>query len=365
MDHCTGTEFSRSTATATQREFDFARSCIPGSVREHGLRDAHHRPLVGRRYRRRDEERDRFWSGRTGPDRAWGYPYLELARTGSSYPALVIDCDDEASLLDGALQRLPLPSWATWHGDRGCHVVWCLADPVHRYPEASPRPLQALARVEAYYVLAAGADPTFVGVLADNPIAPDTGRVTRWGVRAPYSLAELADVIPSGWRRPPRAVAAVGRNCALFESAMKWAGRWANRDLPVLDVAVEANQRDFDVPLPWGEVRDTAASVERYRAVWRAHGWHCPRWLERQASRGRRGGRASGRSRRSSTAERDAEIVAAVRDGEAMRSVARAHVLAASTVLRIVQRERQQQLSLFDSDCSQLPSRGVALAQRR
>ena len=241
VDHCTGTEFSRSTATATQREFDFARSCIPGSVREHGLRDAHHRPLVGRRYRRRDEERDRFWSGRTGPDRAWGYPYLELARTGSSYPALVIDCDDEASLLDGALQRLPLPSWATWHGDRGCHVVWCLADPVHRYPEASPRPLQALARVEAYYVLAAGADPTFVGVLADNPIAPDTGRVTRWGVRAPYSLAELADVIPSGWRRPPRAVAgAIARFVRRFSLRAGKALWWPCNLLAYCDFLVAA-----------------------------------------------------------------------------------------------------------------------------
>ena len=179
----------------TQCKFQFARSCLPDEVRAHGLRDAHHRPLVGRRYRRRDADadRDRFWSGRVPPDRAWSFPYVEFARTGSSYPALVLDCDDEERLLEGGLMRLPVPSWATWHGDRGCHVVWCLADPVHRYPQASPRPLQALARVEAYYVLAAGADPAFVGVLADNPIRPDTGRETRWGALEPYSLAELAE----------------------------------------------------------------------------------------------------------------------------------------------------------------------------
>ena len=331
----------------TQREFDFARSCIPLAVREHGMRDAHHRPLVGRRYRCRDEERERFWSGRTAPDRAWSYPYLELARTGSSYPALVIDCDDEARLLAGGLQHLPVPSWATWHGDRGCHVVWCLADPVHRYPEASPRPLQVLGRIEAYYILAAGADPDFVGVLADNPIAPDVGRKTRWGTREPYTLHELAEVVPIGWRRPRRVRGGVGRNCALFEAAMRWAGSWANRDLPVLEAALVAN-REFDTPLPRAEVRDIAASVERYRAVWRASGWHRPGWIECKRELGRLGGLASGQARRLSTAERDAAIVAAVAAGETMRAVARAHGLAHTTIMRIVSRQ-ESQLSLFDA----------------
>lgn len=331
-----------SASQPTQREFEFARSCIPVAVRDHGLRDAHHRPLVGRRYRRRDEDRDRFWSGRTAPDRAWSYPYLELARTGSSYPALVIDCDDEARLLAGGLQFLPVPSWATWHGDRGCHVVWCLSDPVHRYPEASPRPLQVLARIEAYYVLAAGGDQGFAGVLADNPIAPDTGRKTRWGAREPYSLGELAEVIPTGWRRPRAPVGAVGRNCCVFESAMEWAGKRSNANLPVLPAALAVNEA-FASPLPWAEVRDTARSVERYRDRWRAQGWHRPDWLERQAARGV----ASGRARRLSTAERDAAIVAAVLGGQGVRSVAREHGLAPSTVTRIMRRSGSQ-LALFD-----------------
>ena len=330
----------------SQREFEFARDCIPLAVREHGLRDAHHRPLVGRRYRPRNEARDRFWSGRTAPDRAWRYPYLEFARTGSSYPALVIDCDDEARLLAGRLQHLPVPSWATWHGDRGCHVVWCLADPVHRYPHASPRPLHVLARIEAYYLVAAGADPGFVGVLADNPIAPDAGRATRWGTREPYSLAELAEAIPRGWRRPPRTAGSVGRACALFVDTMKWAGRKRNRDLAVLDAALLRN-REFATPLPWAEVRDCANSIERYRARWAAQGWHRPDWLARQAERGHRGGLASGRARRLDNADRDAEIAAAVASGESMRSVARAFRKAPSTVLRIARRH-QSQADLFE-----------------
>ena len=295
--------------SAAQCEFDFARACLPSLVREHGMRDAHHRPLVGRRYRRRNEDRVRFWSGRTAPDRAWGYPYLELARTGSSYPALVIDCDDEDRLLAGGLQGLPVPSWATWHGSRGCHVVWCLAQPVHRYPQASPRPLEFLGRIEAYYILAAGADPAFVGVLADNPIAPDEGRRTRWGAREPYTLRELAEVIPAGWRRPARPVGAVGRNCALFEAAMEWAGRKANQDLPVLGAALDVNAA-FAAPLPWPEVRATAKKIEAYRARWQARGWHRPDWIARQAARGR----ASGRARRLSTADRDAAVVSCGRE---------------------------------------------------
>ena len=202
-----------------------------------------------------------------------------------------------------------------------------------------------LSRIEAYYIHAAGGDPKFIGVLSDNPITPDAGRRTRWGTRQPYQLAELADVIPFAWRRPRRVQGAVGRNCALFEAAMKWAGRSANRNLPVLDAAVEVNG-EFHTPLPWPEVRDTARSVERYRARWAAHGWHRPDWLARQTQRGRRGGVASGRTRRSATAERDAEIVAAVRAGEGIRAVAREQGVAASTVSRILRRQFEQ-LPLF------------------
>ena len=55
---------------------------------------------------------------------------------------------------------------------------------------------------------------------------------TDWLREAPYSLAELAAFVPTGWRRPlvqPQTM--YGRNDALFRAGMKWSGaprNWGN-----------------------------------------------------------------------------------------------------------------------------------------
>ena len=268
------------------------------------------------------------------PDRAWIHEYLEIARTGSSYVALALDCDNKEALTKGVLLQLPVPSWSVWHPSGGCHVVWCLAEPVHRYPEASPRALQFLARVEAYYLEAAHADPGFTGVLADNPVSPAKGRTTRWGRRVPYELHELAAVIPLGWRRPVAPAGGVGRNVSLLRALMRWAGNRAHLSVPVL-AAAHVRNREFSIPLPLAEVADIARSVERYRRQWEARGWHHPDWLNRQAERGRR----SGKTRRAKNRSRDADIVAEVLGGKSMREVARERGMGSSTVSDIVRRD--------------------------
>ena len=48
--------------------------------------------------------------------------------------------------------------------------------------------------------------------------------LTHWGCNRPYSLSELAEPIPRGWRLPVKPTTEAGRNCALFVVLMKWAG---------------------------------------------------------------------------------------------------------------------------------------------
>ena len=106
----------------------------------------------------------------------------------------------------------------------------------------------------------------FAGVLTHNPLEETHGAgkfQTHWGHRcSPFSLDELSEVIPRGWRLPTAPSTEPGRNCALFRSLLKWAGALAHRDLPVLPMARATNE-GFEIPLPDAEV----ASIARRRPL--------------------------------------------------------------------------------------------------
>ena len=266
-------------------QYELPLTYAPQKVRAHGLRDAHTRPLVGRRARG-----GRFRSWRTSPELAWLKPYLEL-HAANTYVGIIVDCDDPDAGFDAlAAGTVPEFSYCVTNKETGHHhLVWLLARPVHRYPEARIKPLKAYRRIVDYYTATAGGDPGFAGVLTRNPMSwADRHTSTTWNRRDPYSLAEAAEVIPLHWRRPLLLETGVGRNVDLYEALMRWAGSLANAGIPVLPEAIARNQQ-FSRPLPISEVQAIARSVEKSRAVWAAHDWHTPKWLELQAARGRMG----------------------------------------------------------------------------
>ena len=66
---------------------------------------------------------------------------------------------------------LPWPNWTVERVSNGhFHGVWTFATPVHRGPQARPKPLYALARVSEYFTQVAKADPGYNGVLTHNPM---------------------------------------------------------------------------------------------------------------------------------------------------------------------------------------------------
>ena len=129
-------------------------------------------------------------------------------------------------------------------------------------PKRAHAPSCSFRRVADYYTSVTGADPGYVGVLTRNPMAAaDPCTATTWGSRDPFSLQQLAEVIPSGWHAPSPVLSGVGRNVDLFLSLMKWAGREENRDLAVLPVAEAINEyyaHEGRGRLPISEVRATA-----------------------------------------------------------------------------------------------------------
>ena len=277
-----------------------AREALPRPLRAVGLTDAHTWPLVA-------------WgkgepSFRVPADRAWRYPLVELSRTGNSYAALGLDLDGRECILafyDAVYAgKLPWPSFVVERCVSGnLQAHYCLARPVHRSDAARSGPLAFLAWVSEYFVHAAGADPGYVGVLARNPLvsahrdrrALDGRCRTVWGRREPYSLRELSNVIPLGWRRPSVVLSPIGRNVTLFRTLMRESGKPSNRDLPLMPLALAVADalREFvpaDHPFTYSEVCACVSSVERIQRRNHASGQSAANFSRIQASRGRRSG---------------------------------------------------------------------------
>ena len=125
----------------------------PAQLLSHGLRDAHHHPLVGER---KAEGGVRSW--RTSPEKAWSYPLIEWPRTANSYCSFVLDCDSRESqelalaVVEVGYLDLPRPNVAALRSASGhLQLGWNLRTPVHRGESARPRPLNAFARITEYY----------------------------------------------------------------------------------------------------------------------------------------------------------------------------------------------------------------------
>ena len=173
------------------------------------------------------------------------------------------DCDVPEKVLDAlvsnhwgarsdACPALPEPNMIVQRRSNShSHVSYFLAKPVHRGPTAREAPLRLFARISEFYRQALGADPGYNGVLTHNPMRSahrHGGFLTHWGRKQPYSLGELSEVIPKGWRLPVKPTTEAGRNCALFVALMKWAGSPANIGREVLAVGRATND-GLDVPL--------------------------------------------------------------------------------------------------------------------
>ena len=275
----------------------------PSELLACGLRDAHTYPLVGWR----DEGGVKSKRLPASPE-VWVHPLVEWLRTSNSYAAIGFDCDSREAVERAAAccvgaGDLPAPNVCTRRKASDHYQVFYLLDrPVHRGDQARAKPLQFAARISEYYRATLGADTGYTGVLSSNPVHSDYQ--TTYPQTDPYTLGDLASVIPKGWRLPVLPTTAEGRNSSLFTALCKLALRCSDDGL--LTWAFILNNK-FPSPMSGAEVRSTWRSVGRYRARWRAQG-HKQAWLQKQAALGRLGGLASkggGRPRKwASEAER-------------------------------------------------------------
>ena len=275
----------------------------PLNVKKAGLREHHSYPLVSLG----KHDNIPFTAFRTPSEHAWHYPSIEI-RSGNSFTALQLDIDDGSGyeilwhkILDDIV---PIPSWVVTRKHNGhLHAIWTLQRPVLRGSRAREKPLRAFAHASEYIAYVLDADRGYNQVLTHNPSHSAPTFKTTWLHKGGYALNELLSYIPKGWNTPAIPLTAIGRNCTLFETGMKWAGKQANDGIAVLDYIMEANKL-FDFPLGYNEVRGIAKSVERYRDQWRQQGWHSNSFIAKQRARAR----ILGKRRREALQERNETI---------------------------------------------------------
>ena len=336
--------------TPTQQDL-FGIDYAPTKVREHGLVEAHSWPMVSK------GKQGGVHAGafRVSAFEAWDFPEIEL-RAGNSWPCMIQDLDSQDALQEHyrrtECESWPSGNWLVQRVSNGhTHLVYNLAVPVHRGELARERPLRELARISEYYAVALKADRGYTGILTHNPTSKGHGPgfKTLWLRKDPYSLGELARVIPFGWRRPTVSRTGVGRNCDLFQSLIRWAGCPENRENDCLAAAHVINQ-SFELPLPDSEVAGIAASVERYRKNWSYY------TAEQKELWGRARGIKSGEARRKrgNLDERDQLIRLDLEQGMRQQGIALKYGLTQARVSQII-----SELHRWCPESAQILNRGV------
>ena len=349
-------------------------AAVPVVLKQYGIAEAHSRPLVGRRL-----EDDSIRSWRTSPPRAWLHPLVEWTRTGCSYVALAFDLDDRIALEHVAAanigsHEIPCPNIVVYRKQTGhAHAVYTLRRPVFRGEKARPFPLAVLARCSEWLIGALHADAGFTGVLVSNPTHQDYEPV--WLRPKAYTLDQLREYIPAGWRRPRIPRTDVGRNCDLFRALMRFAGVATHSNDDVEQYAHQLyNALDVDHPHTYtsAELAGTIKSVLRYRRKWQKDGWNRPAFAAHQAEAGAKNtseqqqikGIRSGEARRDRTRERDERILEHLDEGLSTRQVAHLEGLTHPRIVQLRQRIEGGKRTTTQVVVAALPRVGFFLESR-
>ena len=214
-------------------------------------------------------------------------------------------------------RELPMPRWNAINPRNGhSHTCYALKSPVLLGENCREAPLRWASAVESAMREKIGGDVQYAGLVAKNPLHPS--HRTLWGRNA-YELDELAAFLPNlGKHKPLPHVRAenygIGRNVSTFDHVRihayreirhHWEGGLDAWIAHLGDLAADYTGIEHTIPLDRTETRQIGRSIGK----WTWSRMTPAKWIERQSWRGKAGGLASGKARRSRNAERDAEII--------------------------------------------------------
>ena len=183
------------------------------------------------------------------------------------------DIDRSDAVMAWHEENLPVPYWTAQTQKNGhAHLCYKLEIPLCTSEFGSQKSIAYASKVQAALANKLGADVGYSHLITKNPFHKDW-RVTFWSEQA-YTLDYLADFVELPKKLSKKQeVLGLGRNCTLFENARKWAYK-AVRDYfhhysslewdKAVLAHLEALNREFEVPLPYSEVKATAKSIAKY-----------------------------------------------------------------------------------------------------
>lgn len=206
------------------------------------------------------------------------------------------DLDFEGAAFAWEKVGLPPPSIIIGNPVNGhAHLMYGIQTPIIKNEAAHDAPIRYTRAIKAAYSVKLRADPGYSGLIVKNPLHKHWR--TQWTNKL-YDLGELAEYVTLPKRLPNREIDEIqaGRNCTLFEQLRQEAYRWVlsfkqqgstfEQWLNHL-LALAENMNVFDVPLSYGEIKSSAASV----AKWSWRNFSSEKFSAIQSARGKRGGR--------------------------------------------------------------------------
>lgn len=257
---------------------------------------------------------------------------------------LIFDVDRPAAAFAWEDSHLATPNYAAINPKNGhAHLVYKLTVPITTSEKGRSKPIKYLKAIERAYRVELGADPGYKGLITRNPYEAHTLCLHTQA----YDLGELVvwlkhDLSSYGVMEKEIDTVGMGRNSTVFENTRFWAykairlyrterrshlrGVWEEE---VLQYALAQNA-DFPYPLSYSEVKATAKSIAKF--CWKMDAEAEREFLQRQAWRGRKGGKESGlvRAKASEVKRAQARLLSA--KGLSQRAIAKELGVSAGSV---------------------------------
>jgi hypothetical protein len=222
---------------------------------------------------------------------------------------LVIDIDDNNALFSYLDKGLPPPHIIVENLVNGhCHYIYELVLPVLTSIKANLHPIRYFTNIQRQLNHEFDADVGFTHYICKNPLIVDDRQRVLYGQFPAYTLDDLAKYVDLDKVPPAKKLESFangGRNCELFDGSRFWA--YSQKESyaqigffskAVLNYALEFNDANFQIPLGYNEVVNTARSVSEW--TWKHYDGSHPRKekSESLAELGKKGGKAKGRASR-------------------------------------------------------------------